>query len=91
MRDYNDPYINFFRAGATPSHIFPTCTPALFRALRGARMATKRRVTPIQGKIAIAVTKEGDFYTVEQAAKILKLQRQLDEANRPWWRKMFGG
>jgi ribosomal protein L28 len=54
-------------------------------------MATKRRVTPIQGKKAIAVTKEGDFYTVEQAAKILKLQRQLDEARRPWWRKMFGG
>ena len=36
------------------------------------------------------MTEEGDFYTVEQAAKILKLQRQLDEARRPWWRKMFG-
>ena len=39
---------------------------------------------------ATAMTKEDDLYTVEQAAKILKLQRQLDEARRPWWRKMFG-
>ena len=37
------------------------------------------------------MTKEDDLYTVEQAAKILMLQRQLDEARRPWWRKIFGG
>ena len=45
MSDYNGPYINFFRAGATPSNIFRS--PALFRALRDARMASNERRVPI--------------------------------------------
>ena len=41
MDSYNGPYINFFRAGDTPSHIFRT--PALFRALSAPRMAQDGR------------------------------------------------
>ena len=42
MRDYNGPYINFFRAGDNPSNV-----SGLFRARSGARMAQDGGGAPV--------------------------------------------
>jgi hypothetical protein len=46
-------------------------SPASFRAHIGARMTHDRRGAPVQG-YDTRVTEEGDYYSVDQAAKILK-------------------
>jgi excisionase family DNA binding protein len=66
---------------ATPD----TVTLAVIDELRRQREADTARLTELTDKLAASERDNGQL-----TAEAAELRRQLDEARRPWWRRMFG-